>query len=79
MATTALLLIDLQNDFFGEGGFMNLPSDELVLNISRAIKNARENGWKIIWVHSIYGDNELELSNNADTHQGHISCCKRGS
>lgn len=60
--STALLLIDLQNDFFGEGGFINLPSEELVLNISRAIKSAREKGWKIIWIHSIYGDNEMELS-----------------
>lgn len=82
--STALLLVDLQNDFFGNG-FMNLPSEELIVNISRAVKCARENGWLIIWVHSIYGEKGekgekelLDIDDSRTTHT-HKDCCVRGS
>ena len=62
---TALLVIDMQNDFCAEGGYVNrhwhidmADSDALAGEIMQLVKAARQQGVMVIWVRAVY-DNEL--------------------
>ncbi|KAJ0962591.1 hypothetical protein J5N97_027713 [Dioscorea zingiberensis] len=48
---TAMLVLDMQNDFILPGGPMHLPGSQVIIpNVSRAVSVARERGIFVIWV-----------------------------
>ena len=79
MDTTALILIDLQNDFLADGGafpFRHLPTPMLVAAVRGAAEIVRQQGGWPVWVESAYG--ELAAPVKGETHTG-APCCVRGS
>jgi nicotinamidase-related amidase/glutathione S-transferase len=65
--TTALLLIDLQNDFLAADGAMSRnnylgQNPQLSSNISAAISHARVQNWPVIWIRSEYPQEKLPPS-----------------
>lgn len=79
MDTAALILIDLQNDFLAEGGafpFRHLPTPLLVAAVRGAAEIVRQQGGRLVWVESAYG--ELAAPVKGETHTG-APCCVRGS
>lgn len=83
MSSTALLLIDLQNDFLTPGGAFHrrfLPLPMLAAAVRGAAEIARQRGWAVVWVESVYGELSAEAlaAHGKDTHTG-APCCVRGS
>jgi ureidoacrylate peracid hydrolase len=60
-ARSALVVIDVQNDFCSEGGYMSREGQDLGLvgamlpRLRRFVAQAREAGVKLMWVQSAYG------------------------
>jgi ureidoacrylate peracid hydrolase len=58
---SALVVIDVQNDFCTEGGYMSREQQDLTLvdtmlpRLRRLVAQAREAGVRVIWVQSAYG------------------------
>ncbi|WP_437957459.1 isochorismatase family protein [Sorangium sp. So ce119] len=81
-ARTALLIIDMQNDFLAEGGaFSKRHCDphQLAQSVAWLVRAARAQGRIVVWVTSAYG--EIDASADAlrgQTHTG-SACCARGT
>lgn len=81
-ARTALLIIDMQNDFLAEGGaFSKRHCDphQLAQSVAWLARAARAQGRVVVWVTSTYG--EIDASPDAlrgQTHTG-SACCARGT
>jgi ureidoacrylate peracid hydrolase len=80
----ALLIIDIQNDFCAEGGFLQRERDynvgfakEIAHNIGTVAAAARAAGMAVVWVRSIYDFKYL-----TDAHivkRGKEGCCLEGT
>ncbi|WP_233562735.1 cysteine hydrolase family protein [Sorangium cellulosum] len=81
-ARTALLIIDMQNDFLAEGGaFSKRHSDprQLAQSVAWLARAARAQGRIVVWVTAAYG--EIDAPPDAlrgQTHTG-SACCARGT
>ncbi|WP_437977601.1 isochorismatase family protein [Sorangium sp. So ce295] len=81
-ARTALLIIDMQNDFLAEGGaFSKRHCDphQLAQTVAWLARAARAQGRVVVWVTSVYG--EIDAAPDAlrgQTHTG-SACCARGT
>ncbi|WP_437969232.1 isochorismatase family protein [Sorangium sp. So ce260] len=81
-ARTALLVVDMQNDFLAEGGaFSKRHCDprQLAQSVGWLVRAARAQGRVVVWVTSAYG--ELDAAPDAlrgQTHTG-SACCARGT
>ncbi|WP_438025599.1 isochorismatase family protein [Sorangium sp. So ce233] len=81
-ARTALLIIDMQNDFLAEGGaFSKRHCDphQLAQSAAWLVRAARAQGRVVVWVTSAYG--EIDAPPDAlrgQTHTG-SACCARGT
>ena len=68
----ALLVVDVQNDYFAGGAWPQFAAEETLEQIIAAIKAAREKGWVIIAVQHINSDRNAALfakgSNGAVLH-----------
>jgi nicotinamidase-related amidase/alkylated DNA repair dioxygenase AlkB len=75
---TALVVVDMQNDFLSEGGAFprrHVEAATLTSAVALLVATAREQGRTIVWVRSAYG----EVAGIAgETHVG-APCCVRGS
>jgi len=81
---TALLVIDMQNDFCAQGGYMQRErnydvsfADEVAGNIEVLVGDAREAGAHVVWVHSHYDFKYLSASHKAKRQRE--GCCLEGS
>lgn len=67
---TALVLIELQNDFLSDGGKLHaavkeiVDSNNLIENTNNIIKTAREKGMRIIHVPILFSKNRVEAGAN---------------
>lgn len=60
-AKTALVVVDMQNDFVKEGGSLLVPDAEATLpNIKNLLELARESGMKVIFTQDTHGDGDPE-------------------
>jgi nicotinamidase-related amidase len=79
---SALVLIDLQNDFLSEGGAFSKRHCEpaqLLDSIQWALSAARQQGRRVVWVRSCYGENPAPPEQqHGHTHTG-SPCCQRDS
>lgn len=75
MSNSALIIIDLQNDF------MNMIGESLIKDITKAVKLARNIKMPIYWIYSIYGKTaSLEQENIIeDTYSGEEKICVSGT
>jgi ureidoacrylate peracid hydrolase len=80
----ALLVIDMQNDFCAQGGYMQRERGYNVAfaqgvadNIRPLLAAARETGALVVWVHSIYDFKYLSAAHIAK--RGKEGCCMEGS
>jgi ureidoacrylate peracid hydrolase len=81
---TAVLVVDMQNDFCAEGGFLQKErgykvgfAETVAANIAPVLAAARDAGMLVVWVRSIYDFKYL-----ADPHilkRGKEGCCLEGS
>lgn len=54
-ATTALLVVDMQNHFVAEGGLSEVPTARgIVPNINRLARATRDAGGTVVWVYSTF-------------------------
>lgn len=81
---TALLVIDMQNDFCAEGGFINKVrgrdvgfAADVAANIGRLIAAARGAGLPVVWIRSHYDHKYLLPAHLAK--RGDEECCIEGS
>ena len=59
MEKSAIVLIDLQNEFLRGDGLVRIEKpkvDDLVRNIGRLVERAHANDVPIVWVSSVYGE-----------------------
>ena len=79
---TALLLIDMQNDFLTEGGAFpkrHCEPGQLTDAVCWALSAARQQGRRIAWITSLYGERaEAPEALAGQTHTG-APCCQRGT
>ncbi|XXT25505.1 isochorismatase family cysteine hydrolase [Sorangium sp. So ce429] len=78
MSTTALILIDMQNDFLhGNGVFprRHVDAHQLANAVRLLDQAAASQGWEVSWVQSCYGDLPVPVA--GQTHTG-APCCRRG-
>ncbi|XXX78905.1 isochorismatase family protein [Sorangium sp. So ce134] len=81
-ARTALLIIDMQNDFLAEGGAFSkrhCDPQQLAQSVGWLVRAARAQGRVVVWVTSVYG--EIDAAPDAlrgQTHTG-SACCARGT
>lgn len=80
----ALLIVDMQNDFCAEGGFMqrergyNLGfAATVAANIENALAAARDAGMLVVWIRSIYDFKYLAAPHIVK--RGKEGCCLEGS
>ena len=85
---TALLVVDMQNDFCAEGGYLHLKygidpeqSVGLARNIMALAEAARETGALVVWIAAIYDDEFLSVSHRARTpdRSDGVTLCATGS
>ena len=69
---TAVLVVDMQNDFCAEGGYLHRKygidpneSARLAANIMALVETARATGTAVIWIAAIYDDEYLSESHRA--------------
>ncbi|MAF47412.1 MAG: isochorismatase family cysteine hydrolase [Rhodospirillales bacterium] len=69
---TALLVVDMQNDFCAEGGYLHRtrgldmsPNKVIADNINRLVDLARETGMTVVWIVAIYDHKYLSDSHLA--------------
>lgn len=81
---TALLVIDMQNDFCAEGGYLHTQRNYdvsfapvVAANIQALIDGAREAGVPVVWIHSIY--DFKYLTDSYIVKRGEEGCCLEGS
>lgn len=82
VAQSALVVIDMQNDFLAEGGAYprrHCDAGQLSQAVAWLARAAREQGRAIVWVSSVYG--ELAGDTEALRGQTHVGgpCCVRAS
>ena len=65
-AHTALLVVDMQNDFCAEGGYLNRTrgadmsaSKPIADNINKLVNLARDTGMTVVWIVAIYNHKYL--------------------
>ena len=82
--TAALLVIDMQNDFCAEGGYLQRErnydvrfADSLVEEIDAIVSTARQAGMCIVWIRSIYDFKYLGPAEIAK--RGEEGCCLEGT
>jgi len=82
--TAALLIIDIQNDFCAEGGYLQRErnynvsfADGLVTKIGNVTAVARRLGMCVVWVRSIYDFKYLGAAEIAK--RGEEGCCLEGT
>ncbi len=78
---TALLLIDLQNDFLVEGGAFSrrhVEASALIDAVRWSVDLARQRGHASVWIESVYGERAATPELKGLTHLG-APCCVRGS
>ncbi|WP_437578742.1 isochorismatase family protein [Sorangium sp. So ce887] len=81
-ARTALLIIDMQNDFLAEGGAFSkrhCDPQNLAQSVAWLVRAARAQGRVVVWVTAVYG--EIDAAPDAlrgQTHTG-SACCARGT
>jgi ureidoacrylate peracid hydrolase len=82
--TAALLVVDIQNDFCAEGGYLQREraydvsfADGLVKKIDAVVTAARQAGMAIVWIRSIYDFKYLSASEIAK--RGQEGCCLEGT
>lgn len=81
MTASALVVIDLQNDFVSEGGAFarrHVDPGALVETIAWLAGAVRQQGRPVIWVRSSYGEVGDAAELRGDTHLGR-PCCVRGT
>lgn len=87
-AHTALLVVDMQNDFCAEGGYLHRKygidpqeSARLARNIMALAEVARETGALVVWIAAIYDAQYLSESHRARTlvRSGGETLCATGS
>jgi ureidoacrylate peracid hydrolase len=83
-AQTALLVIDMQNDFCAEGGFLQKEkgydvgfAKAVVANIRMAVAAARHAGTSVVWIRSVYDFRYLCAAHIAK--RGREGCCMEGT
>ncbi len=83
-ARSALLVIDMQNDFCAQGGYMQRErnykvgfAQTVADNIERLLSTAREVGMTVVWIHSIYDFKYLTAAHIAKRETE--GCCLEGS
>ena len=60
-ATTALIVVDMQNDFVKEGGSLQVPDAELTLPaIRQLLASARESGMRVAYSQDTHGEGDPE-------------------
>jgi ureidoacrylate peracid hydrolase len=81
---SALLVIDMQNDFCAEGGYLHTRRNydvsfapTVAANIRVLIDGARQAGVPVVWIHSIYDFKYLTESYRVK--RGEEGCCLEGS
>lgn len=77
---SALVIVDMQNDFLAEGGAFprrHVDPAQLATTIARLVAAARDQGRTIVWVCSVYGEVAAD-GTKGQTHTG-APCCVRGS
>lgn len=84
LTQTALVIVDIQNDFCAQGGYMNRERNysldfipEVVGNIRRLIDTARLLGMPVVWVRSIYDFKYLAKAHISK--RKHEGCVLEGS
>lgn len=78
---TALVVVDMQNDFLGEGGaFSKCHRDptKLTTAVAWLVAAARQQGRVVVWVTSEYDEVPAQADDDGHTHRGR-PCCVRGS
>ena len=79
---SALLILDMQNDFLLPGGAFpkrHLETSQLTTSLSWLVQAARQQQRSVVWVTSLYGEVEGTPEQLAGrTHTGSV-CCARGS
>jgi ureidoacrylate peracid hydrolase len=80
----ALLVIDMQNDFCAEGGYLQRErnydvsrTDEIARRIGITVAAARESGLAVVWIRSIYDFKYLTEADIAK--RGREGCCLEGT
>ena len=77
MSNSALIIIDLQNDF------ANMINKSLITNITQAVKFARNIKMPIYWIYSTYGHGQATLCKKEDilegTYNGKKKLCINGT
>jgi nicotinamidase-related amidase len=62
-ATTALIVVDMQNDFVTEGGTLVVPDAAgTIPAITRALARAREAGWRVVFTQDTHGEGDPEFA-----------------
>ena len=81
---TALLVIDMQNDFCAVGGYLQRERDYdvsqtpgIAQRIGVAVAAAREAGMPVVWIRSIYDFKYLNEAGRAK--RGEEGCCLEGT
>lgn len=58
---TALIVIDMQNDFVKDGGTLQVPgAEESIPNIQRLLRAARDSGMKVVFSQDTHNDGDPE-------------------
>ncbi|MFT4116116.1 cysteine hydrolase family protein [Bradyrhizobium sp.] len=80
----ALLVVDLQNDFCAEGGYLNKArnydvgfAEAVVARIERVVKAARAAGAPVVWIRSLYDFKYLSAPHIAKRREE--GCCLEGT
>jgi ureidoacrylate peracid hydrolase len=82
--TAALLVVDMQNDFCAEGGYLQRRrnydvgfADGLVKKIGDVVAAARRAGMRVVWIRSVYDFKDLGPAEIAK--RGEEGCCLEGT